>query len=134
MVAIAKNGDDETSFGADSDTDIEIILGDNLIPLDAGVDRGNRLEGADGGLEKKAHEAEFNAVLSLKSGLNLGAQSDEIGEIGFVEGGENGGGVLSADKAIGNFAAKRGHFFPALAVGAGRRSGGRSRIRFGVKE
>ena len=73
-------------------------------------------------------------MLSLKSGLDLGAKGDEVGKIGFVEGGENGGGVLSANEAIGNFAAKRGHFFPALAVRAGRRSGGRSGIGFGVKE
>ncbi len=134
LVAIAKNGDDEAAFGADGDADIKVVLGDDFIAFDAGVDGGNRFEGVDGGLEKEAHEAEFDAVLGLEGGLNFGAKGDEIGEVGFVEGGEDSGGVLGTDESIGDFAAEGGHLFASLAVGAWRGVGGHGGIRLGVNQ
>ncbi len=134
MVAIAKHGDDEASFGADGDANIEVVLGDDFIAFDAGVDGGNRFEGMDGGLEKEAHEAEFDAVLGLEGGLDFGAQGDEIGEVGFVEGGEDGGGVLGTDESIGDFTSEGGHLFAGLSVGAWRGVGGHSGIRLGMNQ
>ncbi len=134
MVAIAKNGNDETAFGADGDANIEVVLGDDFIAFDAGVDGGNRFEGVDGGLEKEAHEAEFDAVLGLEGGLDFGAKGNEVGEVGFVEGGEDGGGVLSADEPIGDLASEGGHLFAGLAVGAWRGVGGHGGIRLGMNQ
>ena len=66
----------------------------------------------DGGLQKETHEAQLDPVLGLEGGLDFGAEGDEVGEIGLVKGGENGGGVLGADQAVGNFAAQGRHFLP----------------------
>ena len=134
MVAIAKNGDDEAAFGADGDANIEVVLGDDFIAFDAGVDRGNRFEGVDGGLEEETHEAEFDAVLGLEGGLDFGPQGDEVGEVGFVEGGEDGGGVLGANESIGDFASEGGHLFAGLAVGAWRGVGRHGGIRLSMNQ
>ena len=72
----------------------------------------------DGCLEEEAHEAKFDPVLGLKGGLDLSTQCDEVGKVGFIEGGENCCGLLCADETVGNFPAKGGHLFPGFTARA----------------
>ena len=118
LVAVAEDGNHQAFLGADGDADVVIVLLDDLLALDPGVDGGDGPQGVDGGLDEEGHEAEFHPVLGLEDGLDLGAEGDELGEIGLVEGGEDGGGVLGADEAVGDFAAERGETAAGFAAGA----------------
>ena len=134
LIAIAQHGNDEALFGANGHPDIEVVLGHDFVSLNSSIEGGHRFEGVDGGLEKEAHEPQLDAVLGLKRGLNFGAKGDEVGKVSLVKGGENRGGVLGADEAIGNFSAEGRHFFAGFAVGTrrvGRNHGG---VCFGVHQ
>ena len=45
---------------ADGNTDVEEVVGDDLVSVDAGVDRRDSLECLDGRLHEEGHEAEFD--------------------------------------------------------------------------
>lgn len=126
LIAIFKDGDNQPFFGADGDPKVKVVLGNNFIAFDAGVEGGNGLEGMDGGLKEEAHEAKFYPVLRGESGLEFGTKGDEVGEIRLIKSGEDSGSLLSTDQAIGNFSAERGHFFARFAAGTvgGKGEGG----------
>ena len=93
-VGVAHHGNDEAPLAADGDADVVVILEDQILPIDLGVDRRYVLQGGDAGFDEKAHEAELHAVAFLEDVLVLTTERHHRGHIHLVEGGEHGGGLL----------------------------------------
>jgi len=86
-----------------------------------GVQLRHVLERVDCRFHKERHEAELYAVLLFVLFAMLGPQGYDFGHIDFVECGQQGGGMLRFDQALGNPAANGAHhhefLFPRIAGG-----------------
>ena len=67
-------GTTSPSLGADGDADVVVVLEDDLVALDLGVELRERLQRADRGLGEERHEAEADAVALLER-LACGARA-----------------------------------------------------------
>ena len=56
-VGVADDRDHQAPLGADGHADVVVILIDDLVAVDAGVDGGKRLQGLDRRLDEERHEA-----------------------------------------------------------------------------
>ena len=138
-VGVTQHRHDEALRRADGDTDVVVVLVDDLLAFDLGIDRRQLLEPRDAGLHEEGHEAQPGAVLLLEIVLEPLAQPHHRGHVHLVEGGEHGGGVLRLLEAVGDGAAEPRHLHPLLAVGllarASRRGGlGRGRRRGSARD
>ena len=91
---------------------------------------GKRLEGVDRRLDEERHEAEPDAVFLLERLLVEGAQLDHPRHVGFVEGGEDRGGLLDLDQPLGDALAQAAHALAGFA-GSGRCGIVRAKQRLG---
>ena len=66
LVGVAHHRHDEALLGADRDADVVVVLVDDVLAVDLGVDRRDLLQRLDAGLDEEAHEAELHAVLLLE--------------------------------------------------------------------
>ena len=107
----------------DRDRDVEIVVIDDLLALDRGVDRGDVARGERRRLHEEAHEAEADAVLLLEQILVAGARLHHRRHVDVVEGGEHRGGVLRLLEAAGDGLAQARHPHPFLAALAGAGAG-----------
>ena len=73
-------------------------------------------------LDEERHEAQADAVLLLERLLVAGAQVHDPRHVGFVEGGQDRGGLLGLDQALGDALAEAAHPLAGLAAG-GRGTG-----------
>ena len=103
------DGDHQAAVGADGHADVEVIVKDDLVAVDAAVDGGKSLQGFDDRLDEERHEAEPDPVLRLKRLFVVGPQLDHSRHVGFVEGGQDRGGLLDFDQALGDFLAEPAH-------------------------
>ena len=125
LSASRSTGTIRPALGADGDADVVVVVVDDVVAVDPGVDRGIRLERLDGRLDEERHEAQADAVLRLEQLLVARAEVDHAGHVGLVEGGQDRGGLLGLDQALGDPLAEAAHPLPRLAVG--RRARGRLR-------
>ncbi len=58
LVAVPQDGDGEALVRTDGNGDVIIVVGDDVVTVDAGIDLGDFLKCSDDGLDEKAHEAE----------------------------------------------------------------------------
>ena len=93
-VGVADDRHDQPLGRRHRDRDVEIIVIDDLVALDAGVDRGHVLRGERDRLHEKAHEAQADAVLLLEQILVAGARVDHRRHVDVVERRQQRGGVL----------------------------------------
>ena len=73
-VGVAQHRHDQPAFGADGDADVVVVLEDDLVALDLGVELRERLERADRRLDEERRDAEADAVLLLERLLAALAQ------------------------------------------------------------
>ena len=80
--------------------------------------RGVFLQGEHGAAGEEAHKTQADAVGFFELLFVLAAEGDDFGQVDFVEGGEDGGGVLGFDQAAGDGLAHLGHggFVDAVLV------------------
>ena len=127
LVAVAHHRHDQALVGADRDSEMVVVLVDEVGAVDFGVDRGDLLQRLHARLHEEAHEAELGAVLLLEGVLVAGAHRHHLGHVDLVEGGQHRGGVLRVLEAARDRLAKLRHPHPLLAGavvgsrGAGRR-------------
>ncbi len=124
---VAQHRHDQAFFGADGNTDIVVILEQDFIALNFGVQPGEGFEGADDGFDEEGHEPELDAVFFAEGVLAAFAQLDHGGHIDIVEGGQHSGGLLGFHQAAGDGAAAARHanaLFGALGCAAGAIGGG----------
>ena len=131
LVGIAHHRNHKALVGADSDADMGVLLVDQVIAIDLGIDRRDFLERMHHGLGEKAHEAQLDAMLLLEQVLVLVAQVHHRLHVHLVEGGQHGGGVLRILEAARNGLAQAGdlHALFARRVIGGNRSARRGRRR-----
>ena len=123
LVGIAHHRHDQAALGRNRDADVVVVLVDDVVAFDLGIDVGQFLQRGDAGLDEEAHEAEPHAVLLLEAVLVLGAQRHDMAHVDFVEGRELGGGVLRFLQAQRDGLAQPGHRHAFLAVGVRARAG-----------
>jgi hypothetical protein len=119
-VGVAHHRDDEALLGADRDPDVVMVLVDDVVAVDFGVDRRQLLERDDRGLDKDRHKAEPDAVLFLEAIAVTLAQRDRLAHIDLVEGRQHRGGVLRRFKTLGDPAPQPAHPHVNLAFIGGR--------------
>ena len=124
LIAVAEDWDDEAFFGADGDADVEVIIEDDVIAIDAAVDLGDGFEGFGDGLDEEGHEAEFDPVTGDEAVLEELAEIHDLRHVDLVKGGEDGGGVLRVDEMGGDFAAEGRHPLAGGAAGVVEDDGG----------
>lgn len=62
FVGVADNRHGQTALGAHGYTDVDVVMVDDVVFIDGGVDEGKPLESVGGRLDEKAHEPELDAV------------------------------------------------------------------------
>ena len=141
-LGVANDRNDQALGRGHRDRDVEIIVIDDLVAVDAGVDRGHVARGERAGLHEEAHEAKADAVLLLEQVLVAGARLDHRRHVDVVERGQHRRGVLRFLEPRGDRLAQARHLhalFAALAVspatGRGRQAepGARRRRRFRLR-
>ena len=70
-VRLAHHRNDQTLVGADGDADVVVVLVDDVLAVDLGVDRRDFLERLDHRFHEESHEAQLHAVLLLEALLVL---------------------------------------------------------------
>ncbi len=93
-VGVADNRHDQALVGADRNSDVVVVLVDDVLAVDLGVHRRDLLQRLDHRLDEEAHETELDAVLLLEGVLVLAAQRHHVSHVDFIECREHGGGVL----------------------------------------
>ncbi len=96
----------------------------DVVAFERGVDDGKLLHGDDGGAHEERHEGEADAVALLESGLLLGAQGHDAGEIHFVHAVDVSTGAARLDHALGDDLAHVGHGNEVAGIGSGSGMGG----------
>ncbi len=123
LIAVAHDGNDETFLGPNGDADVVIILIDQVLAVDLGVDRGNLFQRADASFDEKAHEAELYAVLLLENVFVFGSQRHHFGHVDLIEGRQHGGGILRVLQPACDGLAQPRHVDALFALGVGGRRG-----------
>ena len=116
-VAVADDGHHEALLRGDGHSDVVEVVLDDGVAVDLGVDRGHLLQGVHDRLGEEGHEAELDAVLLHEVLLVPGPQRHHGRHVDLVEGGEERGGLLDRDEALGDALAKRRHRAPRLPRG-----------------
>jgi len=137
LIGILDDRNDETLRCADGDTDVVIVLVDELVAIDLGVHRRPLLERDTGGTDEESHESKLHAVFLFERLLIGGAQVHGGAHVDFVPGGQHRRRLLRLLETARDHLAELGHAHPFFAgiVGARRqplrggeglhRSGGR---------
>ncbi len=128
-LGVAKNRHHQPLTRADRDTDVVVILVNDVRAPDLSVDSGELHQRVDHRPGEKRHEPELDVVLLKKRVLVLVAQFHDRGHVDLVEGRQQRGGLLGLDESFGDALSHRGHgddLLPSPRHGIGsrlRRSG-----------
>src|SRR5437879_5521829 len=68
-IGVAQHGDHQPFLGADGNTNVEIMVIDDVAGVDPGIDDWKAFEGFDRRLDEEGHEAESDAVFFLEGVL-----------------------------------------------------------------
>ena len=77
-VGVAKHRDDEAPFGADGHADVVVVLVDDLVALNLGVELRERFQRGDARLDEERRDAQADAVLLLERLLAPLAKRHEL--------------------------------------------------------
>src|SRR5690606_9161124 len=102
LIGIAQNGNDQTAWAADGNTDVEVAMIDDVFSVYRSVDDRVLLERRHGSLHEEGREAQLDAVLFLELVFVLLAQIENALHVDFVESRKNGIVGLRLQKALGN--------------------------------
>src|SRR4051812_25923250 len=86
-----------------------VVMINDISSVNRGIDFRNELESFNGGSSKERHKAQVDSVLCFECIFILASNFHDCTHIHFIEGGENGSGVLSLNKALSNSSAKVCH-------------------------
>ena len=113
-VGVAHDRNHQAALGADRHADVVGVVSDDVLTVDPAVDGRERLQGLDRRLHKERHEAEGDAVLRFEAVLILGAQIHDARHVGFIEGRQDGGGLLRLDEPLPDLLADTAHPLASL--------------------
>ena len=102
VVGVANDRHDQTAFGADRHADVVIVLVDDLVALDFGVELRKQPQRRDARLDEERGDAEADAVLLLEDLLAPLAQRHERGHVDLVERRQHRRGALRLDQPSGD--------------------------------
>ena len=123
-VGVAQYRHNQAALGADGNADMVIVLVDDIVAVDLGVDRGDILQRLHRSLNEEAHQAELHAVLLLEGVAIVAAKLHYAAHIHVVERGEHGGAVLRLLESLGDGLAEPRHahalFARCIVLGHGR--------------
>ena len=117
LIGITDHGNDQSAFRPHSDPDIEVMILNEIIAIEATIDGGASLECAHRGLDEERHKAELHSVLFDKAVLLSGPQIHHCAHVALIKGGENRRGVLRHHQLLGNLSPKWRKFLPRRPVG-----------------
>ncbi len=103
------DGDDEAPVQRDGDADVDVLVVEDGVALDGGVDDGVLAQRLHGGARDERHVGELDAVALLVLVLFLFAQLDDAGHVHLEDGVDVGAGLLGFDHALGDDGAHLGH-------------------------
>ena len=88
LVNFAEDGYNETPFAGYGDAYVVIVVVDNIVTFDAGVDHREALQGFDCGFDEKRHEPQLYLVFLLEAGFVLVAHFKHFLHVDLIEGGQ----------------------------------------------
>ena len=106
MIAVAYDGYHEALVCADGDADVVVVLLDDFIAFNAGIDFGYGLQCVGYGFGEEGHEAELDAVAFDEGFLVRFAELHDGAHVDFVEGREHGGLLGGVDQVVGDLASQ----------------------------
>ncbi len=116
-VGVAHHRHHQPLLGADRDADVVMVLVDDVLAVDLGIDRRQFLQRDDRRLDEDRHEAEAHPVLFLECLAPAFAQRDGAAHIDFVEGRQHRRILLRLLEALGDTPSQPGHPHPGFPVG-----------------
>lgn len=123
-LSVADDGGDETLGGGNGNRDIDIVVVDDRVTLDSGVDSGQLLKSVARSLDEGRHESKLDVVLLQDGILVVRAELHEVGHVDLVEGGERGSVLLRLLQALGDGLTHAVHLDAALLTAEGNGGGG----------
>ncbi len=112
VLRIAQDRHDEPLLRADRDADVVVVLKDDLVAVDLGVDRRHVAQALDRRLHEERHEAEAHAVALLEVVAEFLPDGQDFRHVDLVEGRQHGGGVLGFLQPLRDAAAETRHAHP----------------------
>mmetsp|Transcript_22640 Transcript_22640/g.38841 ORF Transcript_22640/g.38841 Transcript_22640/m.38841 type:complete len:209 (+) Transcript_22640:151-777(+) len=113
-VAVAEDGYDEAAGRGHRHRDVHIVTVNDVVAVDDCVDIGEVLKRDGGGLDEGGHESELDIVLLQEVVLVLVAELHQVRHVNFVEGREDGRGVLGVLQPLRDTSAQARHRNPAF--------------------
>ncbi len=107
LIRTAQHRHHQPLFSTDSNPDMVVVIREDIVAVDAGVDFGEGFKGLHAGFHKKRHQPQLDAMTLLKTLLMLFAQGHNPAHIGFVEGGQHGGLLPGRQQPLGDALADR---------------------------
>ena len=117
LIAVAYDGYHEALVCADGDADVVVVLLDDFIAFNAGIDFGHGLQCVGYGFGEEGHEAELDAVAFDEGFLVRFAELHDGAHVDFVEGREHGGLLGRVDQVVGDLASQGCYFSAGFALG-----------------
>ena len=115
-IGVAQHRHDQAAIGRDGDADVVVLVIDDVVAVDRGIDDREALQRLDAGLDEERHEAEPRAVLLLEALLVVRAQFVDRLEVDLVEGRQHRRRRLRLDEPLGDARAQARHRHAALAT------------------
>src|SRR5205085_12647669 len=99
------------------DAEVDVVVVDDVLALDVGVEPRELLQAQYDGAAEEAHQAQADAVQFLELLFVAAADLLEVEQVHLVKGGEDGGGLLCLDEALGDLLADLTHRYALDAAG-----------------
>ena len=121
LIGIANDGNDQSALAADRDTDIVIVVVNDVISVNARVDFGKFPERFGTGFNKERHETQRDAMFFQETVFIGFAQGNDLAHIDLIEGGQHRRFMPRLHQMSGNLFANLGHRYPGDAFCCGHR-------------
>ena len=102
VVGVAQDRHDKSALGADGNADMVVVLVDDIVTVDFGIDGRDFLQRLDTGLDEEAHQPELGAMLLLELLAVVAPKLHHRTHVHIVERGEHGGVVLRFLQPLGD--------------------------------
>jgi hypothetical protein len=131
LVGGADDGDDEAVFESDRNADVDLVVVDDVVAVERGVEERVLAKGGDTGARDEGEVGQREAVRRLEIGFVALAHFGNLGHVDAVHGGDVRGGALRQHHVLGDLLAHGAEGLDARLGCRGQGPGAGGRGNFG---